>query len=397
MRMPKGLLKLLARVRARRWPRHQHSRGVALLMVLTLIALLGSVAADFLYTSRIEVELAFGARDALQAEYNAISALRMRALLLKQMRKVQQAVKSIPGAEQMPIAQMLDMIPVECGLMNAITRRVEAADSRDKHGDKGAHEDFFFGECMATSVSEHSKIPINLLRAHIQDRALIVQQMLVGMLSDPRLRRYFEQDDESGGRAESPLMVAQSITDWIDADHVEAGNLGDEDRHYQALKDPYRAKNAPFDSIAELQLVYGVSDALYEQLRDQVTIYKDNPAIELPTASIDTILRFLPAILKEGTPIEALAPAWPQLVTRLRVVRSLAAQIPFSVSVFKQLCQQSGIGQYIDDAKVAKIFSDSSSTTWYTLMAEGSMGKATRRIRAVFQASEGQFYYARMD
>jgi general secretion pathway protein K len=378
------------------------SRGVALLMVLALVALLGSVAADFLYTSRIEAELAFGARDALQAEYNALSALRMRALLLKQVRKVQQAAKLFPGMEQMPVGQLIDMIPVECGLMNAITKRVSTVEragtgGKGGHDDKGGADDFFLGECMAASESEHAKIPINLLRAHIQDRATTVAMMLVGVLSDPRLKKYFEAEDEAGGRAETPQLLTQSITDWIDSDHSEALNLGDEDRHYQALRDPYRAKNAPFDSVAELQLVYGMSDALYERLLGQVTIYKDNPAIELNSASIDTILRFLPAVLKDGVTLDMVAPAWPSLVMRLRVVRSMSSTIPFSISIFKQLCQQSGIGQLIDDAKIGKVFSDASSTTWYTLMAEGRMGKATRRVRAVFQASEGQFYYARFD
>ena len=372
------------------------SRGVALLMVLTLVALLGSVAADFLYTSRIETELALGARDALQAEYNALSALRMRALLLKQVRKIQQAAKLFPAMAQMPVAQLVDAIPVECGLLNAITRRVK---TQEVAGEKrrGEDDDFFVGECMAASESEHSKIPINLLRSHIQDRATIVAQMLMGMLSDPRLRRYFEQEDEMGGKAETPQLLVQGIADWVDSDHTEASNLGDEDRRYQALRDPYRVKNAPFDSVAELQLVYGVSDALYERLAPQVTIYKDNPAIELSSASVDTILRFLPAVLRDGVGIEALAPAWPALVAKIRVVRSMSTTIPFTVSVFTQLCQQAGISPLIDDAKVSKIFSDSSSTTWYTLMAEGRMGKATRRIRAVFQASEGQFYYARVE
>lgn len=373
-------------------------RGVALLMVLALLALLGSAAADFQFTSRVDLELAYAGRDALQAEYNALSALRMRALILKQARKLQQFAQLLSGGKStLPIGQMLELIPVECGLINAITTTKDA-EHREGPDGKPEHVDFLVGECMATSESEHSKIPINLLRTNIQNRATEVQRMLLGLLGDVRLKHLFETEDRTGTRAESPAVLVQAITDWIDADHTEAMGLGDEDRRYQYLKEPYRAKNAPFDSVAELQLVYGVSDAIYGLLRDHVTIYNDNPAIELPTAPIERILYWgIPASLRDDVPMELLAPKLPMLAAKLQGLRALAMLVPFNTSTLKQMLQQAGVAALIDDKKLSRVFSDSSSTTWYTLVAEGRMGKTTRRLRAVFQASEGQFYYVRMD
>ena len=384
-------------------------RGVALLMVLALLALLGSTAADFAFTSRVDLELAYASRDALQAEYNALSALRMRALILKQARKLQALAQALSGGKSaLPIGQMLELIPVECGLINAITTMKDDGALGGRHADKGssrgadtgapAKEDFLVGECMATSESEHSKIPINLLRTNIQNRATEVQQMLLGLLANPRLRHMFEVEDRTGTRAESPAVLVQAITDWIDADHTEAMGLGDEDRRYQYLKEPYRAKNAPFDSVAELQLVYGVSDAIYGLLRDHVTVYNDNPAIELPTAPLERILYWgIPASLRDDAPLEALLPKMPVLAAKLQALRSMSMLIPFNTDTLKQPLKQAGVLQLIDDKKLSRVFSDSSSTTWYTLVAEGRMGKTTRRLRAVFQASEGQFYYVRMD
>lgn len=407
---------LLPQMPQRRGPR-AHQRGVALLMVLAMLALLGSLIADFQFTARVDIEMAYSARDTLQAEYNALSALRMRALLLKQSRKVGDVAKALSGLTaqagaaggaagaasqsplggQLPLGQILEMIPVECGLMNAITRRVDR--SQPRGGDADAqHEDFFLGECMATSESEHSKIPINLLRNNIQDRATTVAQMLLGLLSDARLRHFFESDDHLGSHIESPLLLVQSMTDWTDSDHTEALNLGDEDRHYQSLKDPYRAKNAPFDSVSELQLVHGMSDGLYNVLRDHVTIYNDNPSIEIATAPLERIVYWgLPAALKDGLAPEALLPGLPMLAKKIAAIRSLGAMIPMTVGTLQQLVTQSGMGQIIDSKKLSRVFSDASSTTWYTLVAEGRMNHATRRIRAVFQASEGQFYYVRID
>ena len=61
------------------------------------------------------------------------------------------------------------------------------------------------------------------------------------------------------------------------------------------------------------------------------------------------------------------------------------------------LIQQSGLDALIDVNAVRKVFTDKQGSTWYTIHAQGRMGNASRRITAVFQASEGQFYYVRME
>lgn len=392
-------------------------RGQALIMVLCLLALVASVVADFQYSSRVDLQLSYNARDELQAEYNALSALRLRALLLKQSRKVQNVAQMLMGAmgggmQPPPIGQILEMIPVECGLMSAITKKSgeSLADeaSFGSHKAKGAagkdsfeegdKNDFFVGDCMATSESEHAKIAINLLRSTIQNRGPLVAQLLLGLLADPKLHKLFEEDDRNGQHAETPLALVQAITDWIDADHTEQGNLGDEDRHYQYIKDPYSAKNAPFDSVAELQLVYGVSDDLYELMKDNVTIYNDDPGIDLTTAPLERILYWgMPAALRDGVPPGALIPFLPMLGARLRVMRSLASMIPLSVQVLNGMVQELGMNNVVDSRKLGLVFTDRSSTTWYTINAQGTVNNATRHIKTVFQASEGQFYYARVE
>lgn len=404
----------MRRITRRRYPRPfsiHDQRGVALLMVLGLLALISTVVADFQFTSRVDLQLAYNARDELQAEANALSALRMRALLLKQARKMQTALKGLSASmgstsATPPIAPILEMIPVECGLMSAITKQVGAplvsagkgGVQRRDPSSNDEKEDFFPGECMATSTSEHSKISINLLRTNIQNRAQTTATLLLGLLQDPRMMHLFEQNERNEPHAETPLELVQAITDWIDSDHTEAGNLGDEDRHYQSFKDPYRAKNAPFDSVAELQLVYPVSDVLYELLKKNVTIYNDDPSIELSTAPVQRIVYWgLPACLKPGVSPTILATALPVVTQQIMLLRQMGAMMPLTIQMLTNILQKAGLGDVIDQHRLTAVFSDNSSTTWYTLEAEGRMGRATRRIRAIFQASEGQFYYARVE
>ena len=58
------------------------------------------------------------------------------------------------------------------------------------------------GECLATSESEHSKIAINLLRNTIERSRASRSALLLGILSDPRMRKFFQQNDRNGQHAE---------------------------------------------------------------------------------------------------------------------------------------------------------------------------------------------------
>ena len=58
------------------------SRGVALILVLTTIAILTSIGVDFSYQSRVSLRLAENLRDETRAFYLAKSAVNLSRLLL---------------------------------------------------------------------------------------------------------------------------------------------------------------------------------------------------------------------------------------------------------------------------------------------------------------------------
>jgi general secretion pathway protein K len=366
--------------------RQKSERGVALLMVVMLVTLVTAVVSDFQYSSQVDVELAYHARDDLQAEQNALSALRFRALLLKQARTLQTLVKAISGGvgQPPPIASIMELIPVECGLLSALM-----------HSDGDEPGDFFEGDCWSTSESEHAKIAINLLSTPQSSQS--VGLMLLGLLRNPSLQHHFEQDDRSGQHADSPLLLVQGIADWIDADHAGQGNLGDEDRFYQSMDPPYRSKNAPLDSVAELQLVHGIGDALYDVLKDRVSVYSSSQQIELATASMPTVLGNLAGAIGSLEALEAYYGAAPALEARLTMLRSLGPMVPLTLSMLKLALTDVGLLSLVDLTKLSSIFTDGSSSTWYTVRAEGQVGRASRKLRMVFQADEGIFYYARVE
>lgn len=76
-----------------------------------------------------------------------------------------------------------------------------------------------------------------------------------------------------GVEAGRDVRVAGAIVDWRDSDDASPPGGGAESADYAAAGLPYPAKNRPFETLAELQRVLGVDEALYRKLLPNVTIY----------------------------------------------------------------------------------------------------------------------------
>jgi hypothetical protein len=76
-----------------------HHRGVALILVLTTLAILTAVGVDFSYSSRVSLKLAENLRDGTRAEFMARSAINLSRLLLhfqKQLDQMGGQLGSVP-------------------------------------------------------------------------------------------------------------------------------------------------------------------------------------------------------------------------------------------------------------------------------------------------------------
>lgn len=59
----------------------------------------------------------------------------------------------------------------------------------------------------------------------------------------------------------NPNVITQSIIDWMDGDMTQPSADGAEDIYYMNLDRPYRAANAPLQSISELRVIRGFEDS----------------------------------------------------------------------------------------------------------------------------------------
>src|SRR5690606_35531867 len=71
--------------------------------------------------------------------------------------------------------------------------------------------------------------------------------------------------------------VAAAIVDWRDGDDLTQPQGGADDPQYAAAGLPWGAKDAPFETAAEVEQVLGMSPALYGALAPHLTIHSGLP------------------------------------------------------------------------------------------------------------------------
>jgi general secretion pathway protein K len=76
--------------------------------------------------------------------------------------------------------------------------------------------------------------------------------------------------------------TAGAIIDWRDPDSLNQPSGGAEDDDYAAAGRPYGAKDAPFESIAEVEQVLGMTPAIYARVEPFLTVFSGN---DTPDAS----------------------------------------------------------------------------------------------------------------
>ncbi len=80
-----------------------------------------------------------------------------------------------------------------------------------------------------------------------------------------------------GAQPDVAAGVAAAILDWRDPDDLTQPQGGAEDPQYAAAGRPYGAKDAPFETVAEVEQVLGMTPALYAELAGHLTIYSGLP------------------------------------------------------------------------------------------------------------------------
>jgi general secretion pathway protein K len=186
-------------------------RGVALLLVVWLIALLAGLVAAFAFSARVE-HLQSRTFDA-----GLIAGEAARA-----------------GAEY------------------ALTRIVET-DPRLQWKPDGRPYTWAYGDAKVEIriVDESGKIDLNAADPAVMSALFVVL----------------------GVERQRADRIAAAIVDWRDTDNLTQPQGGAEDPDYAEAELPYGAKDAPFDTVAEVEQVLGMTPALYAKAQPFLTVY----------------------------------------------------------------------------------------------------------------------------
>lgn len=326
-------------------------RGIALVLTLITILILGVLLAEMQQSTATSFALADSQKDRLRAEYLAKSGINLTRLLVAAEPQINQAVAPIYSA--MLGGQRMPQLPV-WAFANEVFQpfcdyeRAQAA-SEGAGIDFGAAEGLgdTGGRCEIVSFAENSKLNVNN-GLHMRDQqaqsnaAMQIFAMTGGLQQPSPYDPLFERRDPDG-QITSRLDIISALIDWWDLDtertvfdpatgRVESG--GSEDNIYQSFRDPYKVKNAPFDSLEELRYVRGVGDDFWatfvepnpdDPTQRSITVYgsgKVNPNEARP----EVLLARTCGILQQSTfcTVEESA----KFITVMQMVRSFLPPIP---------------------------------------------------------------------
>ena len=238
----------------------RNSRGVALIMVLWVIAILSVVVLEFCFAMRTEVNIAQNFKEEAQRYAMAQGGIEraIAELIYRNDPRIQQLRKTLKPEE----------VPAEKSEWVTDGRPYVLS--------------FDQGTCEVRAIGEAGKVNINLV-------------------SDPTLRKIIGQ---FGLEGEARDVVVDSILDWRTPGELHRLN-GAKSDYYRSLKEPYDCKNGNFDSIEELLLVRGVTPDLFygkkaanEEagsnadrvgLKDIFSIYGFGEQIDINSASATTL------------------------------------------------------------------------------------------------------------
>jgi general secretion pathway protein K len=232
--------------------------GIALVLVLWLIVLLTVIASGFVYSMHTEALAARNAVSIAQARAIADGAVMRVAFDLMRPRAVGETWQA-----------------------NGAVHVWSEGDAR----------------VAANAIDESGKIDLNAA-------------------PDTLLRNLFQI--AGGLDADTAARLVAAIDDWKSPGDVKRPN-GAKAPEYEAAGLPYKPPNAPFESVAELQRVLGMTPALYAAVADNLTVFSHlagvNPAfasrlalLAIPGATpevVDLYLAQRKDALAEGLPLPA--------------------------------------------------------------------------------------------
>jgi len=292
-------------------------KGVALLMVLWVIAILSVIVLEFSFGMRTETNMTWHFKEDAYLYGLAEGGVHRTIveLIYKHHPAIQQKRKAV-----------LDEIPPE--------KEEWVTDGRSYS------LSFSQGTCEVRVMGEDGKININFVSENLL-RKIVTNLGLEGETRD---------------------VVVASIMDWRDPDDFYRLN-GAENDYYRSLPDPYDCKNGNLDSIEELLLIKGVTRELFygrgkrgeDQgervgLKDLFSVYASGEQVDINSASI-LVMRMVLGISGETAKLIVKAREEKRIESQQDLLRRVPELSPLIGEIGRYILYQSRSPYYTIESK----------------------------------------------
>jgi type II secretory pathway component PulK len=275
-------------------------KGVALLLVLMVVAILTAFSAEYQYKAYVRLHVASNMRDEVSAYYHARSAMEVARLVVKSQNIVSNMLSAIAAFAPNMKNQNIELWTFACEFANAFcTGKLQLMGKPffdfTGMGGVGVEEGGF---CKCRAQPEDGRININKVDTPEDKQGLFTE--LYGELIQHR-----EGKLEVGEVDRETMEIALNVIDWADSDKTKSDFVngqvtdaaGGEGAMGKGLVEP---KNAKFDTLEELRLVEGMTPNKYCAVADKLTPYATQK-LNINTAALSTLRRILCASAAPGT------------------------------------------------------------------------------------------------
>ena len=304
-------------------------RGIALILVMFVIATLSILVLEFIHSTRINLYIAGNIADGAKAFYLARSGITVAAGAMLQDAQDKNKEDHLWEAWANP----LPALPAGEGWVT-----VEIVDEDSKFN--------------LNKLVRKSGLPDSVRRD-------VFEKLLTSLELDPEL--------------------AKPVIDWIDKD-TESQNGGDEDSiyGYSAQVDPYPSRNGPFLSLNELTLVNGMTDEIYKKLMPYVTVYGDEK-LNLNTVNEKVLTAYVQSLSGE----QDASPTVQKIISWRGIEGNYFAE----KTVKQQLVNEAQIDSELA-GKLTKLFGVSSS--FFSVTATAQVADSTKKCLGVIFRSKAK-------
>ena len=381
-------------------------RGAALLVVMVTVAVVTVLAVDLAYDTRVSLRIAANARDELRATYLAKSGVALSRLVLSFQQEVDGALPPIPGQLSPLRLQVWSIVPVGSGLAaNLFGERAPAPPAAAAPGGERPPGRPPGDGFEARVTDEGTKVNVQLDSSFMSGLLAAQAQALWQLVCDPRWDALFDREDAHGLRVSRQELLIY-LKDWVDDDEsgstlsaafppggcvmltqqkVFEQGFTDENFPYDRGEDRYRAKNARMDSLAELYLVAGVTDAFLAAFGDAVTVYLPRDAKRNVNVIEKGRLLDLARIVADppDQPV-LLDPEFATLLQKAVVERTFGGMLSMSPQDFGQIVGALGVKvnmSTLAPGSPSNPFTDTSRA--FRIQAAGRAGDVAKELDAV--------------